>query len=107
MRVGDYVNCRKYPSIHGTVSTINDPLVTIRLPNGKTQDFFPSHLQPGEPPKPKLKLSPSRHGDDVDQFAHEFYTRHKDGTHYNDLWPTGGDPRQFLGFCEFLKTLKI
>lgn len=105
MKQGDYVKCRKFPQIHGEIIEVADPLLTIKLPSGNTQQFFPSHLEPFERPDP-FSLSASGLGPDVDNWARTFWERHKGGVKLNDLW-TGGSGRQFLGFCEFLKTTNL
>lgn len=105
MKQGDYVKCRKFPQIHGEVAEVGDPLVTIKLPDSRTQQFFPSHLEPFDRPE-MFALSSSGLGADVDNWARGFWQQHKGGTKLNDLWK-GGSGRQFLGFCEFLKAVNI
>lgn len=104
MKVGDYVACKRFPNLHGTIAEVGSPLVRVKLFNGSEQEFFPSHLIPKERP---FALSASGLGADVDDFAQDFYERHKSGTKVNDLYQIGSTTRQFMGFCEFLKIVQI
>lgn len=108
MKVGDYVESKAKNSLHGRIVGIDGRYVSVALTGGGTELFHSRYLRPKREPAPVLKLEAVEHLDaDIEAARAEFLGRYQSGVLLNDLWQAGGSLRRFMGFCEFMKSVRI